>query len=325
MNIRCIAFLLTSATLLPAQSRGPLLLVLNKEEATLAIVDPESRKVLGRVGTGEQPHEVVASEDGKLAFVSNYGTGPRPGKTISVIDVTAMKELRRVDLGSLSRPHGIAIWDGKVLFTSEANKLIGRYDPSSDRIDWLLGTGQNSTHMVQASRDGNTIFTANIGSNTITIISRVAGPAGWDETVVPVGKGPEGFDLSPDGKQLWAANSQGGTVSVVDLATKKLVDTFEVGTKRSNRLKFTPDGKLVFVSDLAGGELVVVDAATHKEVKRLPLGKGPEGILMATDGSAVYSAVSGENYVAVIDPKTLAVKAKISTGTGPDGMAWAGR
>jgi YVTN family beta-propeller protein len=313
-----IAFSAAIAVATAAETPSTALLVLNKEEGALAIVDPVSGKVVGRVPTGEGPHEMTVSSDGKFAFVGNYG-GRTPGNSISVIDIVAQKEMRRVDLGPLRRPHGITFADGKVYFTAEVNKLIGRYDPATNQIDWLLGTGQNSTHMVLVNKDQ--IFTANIGSDSVTIIDR----ANSSETVVPVGKGPEGMDLSPDGKQLWAANSRDGSVSIIDIAAKKVIQTLSVGTKRSNRLKFTPDGKLVLISDLDAGELVVVDAVGHKEIKRIKLGRGVEGILIVPDGSRAYVAVAGENNVAVIDLKTLDVTGRISTGTGPDGMAWAVR
>lgn len=305
-----------------AETPATALLVLNKEEASLNIVDPATGKVLGRVPTGEGPHEVTASSDGKLAFVGNYG-GRTPGSTISVIDLVGQKELHRVDLGPLRRPHGITFADGKVYFTAEVNKLIGRYDPSSNQIDWLLGTGQNSTHMVLVSKDGNKLLTANIGSDSITVIER-AGAAGWNETVVPVGKGPEAIDLSPDGTQLWTAHSRDGGVSIIDIAAKKVVQTLNVQTKRSNRLKFTPDGKRVLISDLEAGDLVVLDAVARKEIKRMKLGRSPEGILVTPDGSRAYVAVNGDNHVAVIDLKTLEETGRISIGT-PDGMAWAVR
>jgi YVTN family beta-propeller protein len=302
-------------------AQSPLLLVLEKEAASLAFVDPESGRVLGRVPVGESPHEIIASPDGKLAFVANYGSR-NPGTTISVIDVPARKEIRRVDLGPLRKPHGLAFSDGKVYFTAEVNKVVGRYDPAADRVDWILGTGQNSTHMVLVSPDANTMYTANIGSDTITVIERASGQAAWNETVIPVGKGPEGFDVSPDGKQLWAAGSRDGSVSIVDLAARRVVGTIDVHTKRSNRLKFTPDGKRVLISDLEAGELVVLDAGSRSEVKRLKLGRAPEGILILPDGSRAFVAVSGDNNIAVIDLVSLQVTRRISTGAGPDGMAW---
>jgi len=298
-HIAVLGVLMTAVNLPAAETPNPALLVLNKEDATLAIVDPRDGKVVGLVPTGEAPHEVAASPDGKLAFVANYGAR-NPGNTISVIDLSAQKELRRVDLGPLRRPHGIIFVDGKVYFTAEVNKLIARYDPVSNKIDWLLGTGQNGTHMVLLSKDANQIL-------------------------IPAGKGPEAIDLSPDGRELWTAHSRDGGVSIIDVAAKKVAQTLDVQTKRSNRLKFTPDGRLVLISDLEGGELVVLDRAERKQIKRIQLGRSPEGILIVPDGSHAYVGVAGENNVAVIDLKTLEVTGRISTGSGPDGMAWAER
>jgi DNA-binding beta-propeller fold protein YncE len=306
-----------------ADTPSPALLVVNKE-GSLAIVDPSSNSVVATVRTGDGPHETVASSDGKLAFVSNYGGGAAPGNTISVIDLVARRELRRVNLGVLRSPHGLAFADGKLYFTAETNKIIGTYDPAADRIDWLLGTGQNTTHMIAVAGNLNTIFTSNIGSNSVSLIER-SGSQSWDQTVVPVGKGPEGFDISPDGKELWVAHSRDGGVSVINLFEKRVVHTFGVQTKRSNRLKFTPDGRLVLITDLDAGTLLVLHRATCKELKRINLGHQPAGLLIALDGSRAYVAVAGDNNVAVIDLKILELQARIRTGAGPDGMAWAVR
>jgi YVTN family beta-propeller protein len=307
------------ATTAAAQMQS--LLVLNKE-GSVSIVDPSTQEVLGRAPTGEGPHEVVATTDGKLAVASNYGSGQMPGHTLSVIDLASRKEIHRVDLTPLSRPHGLLAVDGKVYFTAEGSKAIGRYDPATNRVDWVLGTGQDGTHMVAMSKDHNMIFTSNIGSGTISIFEHVGASGDWRQTVVHVGPGPEGFDVSPDGKELWAANSGDGTVSIVDVAGKKVVQTFPVGAKRSNRLKFTPDGIHVLISDLTNGDLIVVEAATRKAVKRLNLGHSIAGILVAPSGSRAYVAATNDNYVAVVDLKTLEVAGHISTGTGPDGMDW---
>jgi YVTN family beta-propeller protein len=302
-------------------AQGPRLVVLNKEDATLVTVDPATGKVLGRVPTGEAPHEVTVSDDGKTAFVGNYGASS-PGNTISIIDLGKMKEIRRFDTKPLLRPHGVFFRDRKVYFTSETHRIVARYDPASNQVDWLLGTGQAGTHMVWVNKDATRMYACNIGGASMTIIERGADANAWNETVVPVGKGPEGFDVSPDGREIWAAHSRDGGVSIVDIEQKKVVGTIDLKTKRSNRLKFTPDGKVALVSDLDAGELLVIDVASRAVTKKIPLGKMVEGILMQPDGARAYVAVNGDNYVGVIDLKTLTVTGRIETGKGPDGMAW---
>jgi hypothetical protein len=180
MRSRCLLFTvmiagLTAAAGTPrAQRAAPRLLVLNKEDANLAIVDPVSGSVLGRVPVGQGPHELVTSADGKFAFASNYGTGPAPGRTISMIDVAAQKEVRRIDVSPLSRPHGLAFANGKLFFTAEADKKIARYDPATDKIDWQFETGQATTHMVLPSKDARTLFTSNIGGDSVSAIQQGA-------------------------------------------------------------------------------------------------------------------------------------------------------
>ena len=145
----------------------------------------------------------------------------------------------------------------------------------------------------------------------------------WNQTVIPVGKGDEGFDVSPDGHELWTANAQDGTVSIVDIAGKKVMATLDAKVFGANRLKFTPDGKLVFISSLGDTDLVIYDAASRSPFKRVKIAHGAAGILMQPDGSRVYVACTGGNYIAVIDLKTLAVVSRIDAGPQPDGLAWA--
>ena len=150
------------------------------------------------------------------------------------------------------------------------------------------------------------------------------GPPGgdWNETVIPVGRGSEGFDVSPDGRLAWVANAWDGTVSVIDVEAKKVTATLQANARGANRLKFAPDGTKALIS--AGAELVIFDVATQKEVKRLKIGRaGGGGILVQPDGQRAYVAFAGDGFVAVIDLKTLEVVGKIEAGPNPDGLAWA--
>lgn len=311
---------LITVSVIAADLPSPALVVLNKDESSLSIVDPKTGKVSGRVKTGEGPHEVIASVDGKTAFVTNYGS-QTPGNSLSMIDLVNLKETR-IDLRPMVRPHGIDIANGQIWFTAEGSKLIGRYDPAAKQVAELLGTGQNGTHMVLFSKDKTKIFTTNMGSDTVSIFTHAPDGVTWSQALVPVGKGPEGLDLSPDGKELWVSQLRDGGVAIIDVEEKKLKHTFNVGTKRSNRIKFTPDGRKVLVSDLAGGELLVIDVASRKTIKKLPLGKTLTGILIEPKGEEAFIAVSGDHHIAVLDLKTLEVKRKIEPGRGPDGMVW---
>ena len=328
------------------------LLALSKHEHTLAIVDPTTLQVVARAPVGPDPHEVIASSDGKTAYVSIYGFGRY--HALSVIDLVAQKALPDIDTGALNGPHGLDFVGGKLYFTAEGAKAIARFNPASAKIDWIMGTGQNRTHMVYVTPDENHIYTTNVSSATVTILEKVAlppmgpppgappaagmgapppggpGPGGpprmdWNETVIPVGKGSEGFDVSPDGRELWTANAQDGTLSVIDIPAKKVVATLDAKVFGANRLKFTLDGKRVLISSLRGGDLVVYDAASRKEWKRLPIGHGAAGILIEPSGARAFVACTPDNSIAVIDLKTFEVTGHIDVGGEPDGLAWAVR
>jgi YVTN family beta-propeller protein len=314
------------------------LLVLEKGTQTLAIIDPKTLKILSRVPVGPDPHEVSASADGRRAYVSHYGGEGSAMDTISVIDLQSHHALTPIKLGALRSSHGLDFAGGKLYFTAETNKAIGRYDPLTQSIDWILGIGQDRTHMILVTTDQSHIFTSNVRSSTISIIDQIAIMANfppalskvWEVTSVPVGRGSEGFDLSPDGGQLWVANAADSTVTVIDVASKKAVLTFPVPVDNANRLKFTLDGKFVLIAGLgvdrtgnaAGlGNLVVIDVTTHKVIKQLNLGGGSAGIVMEPNGDRAFVAVNRGNKVAAIDLKTFEVRGEIPLSQ-PDGITW---
>jgi len=338
-----LALLLTAlAAPAPAETPAEALLVLEKADGALLVVDPATLSAVGRVPVGEDPHEIVASDDGRRAYVSNYGAFGRPSplRTITVVDLVAQKALAPIDLGALAAPHGLWLAGGRLYFTAEASKAVGAIDPARGAVDWVLGTGQDRTHMVAVSRDGNQLYTTNVNSATVTIAEKVPvtsfppgrepapgapRPVDWRLTNVPVGRGAEGFDVAPDGRTLWVANALDRTVSIVDTATKAVVQTLAVSAARTNRLKFTPDGRLALLSDPAGAELVVLDVPTRSEARKVPVGRGGGGILVTPDGSRAFVALAQENAVAVVDLRTFAVVGRIPTGRNPDGLAWAMR
>jgi YVTN family beta-propeller protein len=365
-----VALLLACCCVSPlSQGQSVSLLVLSKQDRTLAIVDAATLKVVAKAPVGEDPHEVIASADGRTAYVSNYGFGLY--NNLYVIDLAAAKDLPQIDLGPLRGPHGLTFVGGKLWFTAEAAKAIGRYDPAAGKVDWVMGTGQNRTHMIYVSDDQKTIVTTNVSSGSVSILDmestrgggpppggpRPAGQGGprqggprpggpgpggpgqggprpggqepamdWNETVVPVGRGSEGFDVSPDGKEIWVANAQDATISVIDLGAKKVVATLAADVPSANRLKFTPDGRLVLVS--SGANLVVLDAATREVVKRIQVGHqghGAGGVLVEPSGARAFVSCGPDNYVAVIDLRTLEMTGQIAAGNSPDGLAWAVR
>jgi YVTN family beta-propeller protein len=304
------------------------LLALSKRDHTLAIVDPVSLHVVAKVPVGADPHEVIASSDGTRAYVSIYGGGRY--HALSVVDLVDQKALPEIDTGALNGPHGLVFLGGKLWFTAEGAKAVARFDPATSSIDWILGTGQNRTHMLYVTADEAKVYTTNVSSGTVSVLEKVTspGPGGqprtdWNQTVITVGKGAEGFDVSPDGRELWTADAQDGSISIVDLPARKLAATLDAKILASNRLEFSPDGRLVLITSLRDGNLFVYDAAARKERTRVPIGRGAAGILMDPSGKRAFVACTPDDAVAVVDLGTLAVTGHIDVGGQPDGLAWA--
>ena len=187
LTVGCLSVVNTRAQ--PAASGS--LLVLAKTDRTLSIVDPTTLKILGAVPSGPDPHEVIASTDGRTAYISNYNGG---SNVITVVDLIAMKAVAPIDLGPLRAPHGLTFAAGKLWFTAEASKAVGSYDPASGKVDWVLGTGQNRTHMIFVSPDLKWMVTSNVSSATMTFIEKTAGG----------GRGGPGGPGGPGGGPGWA-------------------------------------------------------------------------------------------------------------------------
>ncbi|MEO6843576.1 MAG: cytochrome D1 domain-containing protein [Ginsengibacter sp.] len=317
-----LAFLVLSFSAMSCNAQARLL-ALSKGDHTLAIVDPVTLKVLARVPVGSDPHEVIASSDGKTAYVSIYGGGTL--HELDIIDVVAKKPLNTIDTRPLFGLHGLTFVNGKVWFTAEGSKAVGRYDPSTGKLDWCMGTGQDRTHMIHVAPDGKSIYTANVSSGTISLLTEISkgNREDWSQTIIPTGKGTEGFDVSPDGKELWTAASDDGNISIIDLATKKVATTIDAKVFGANRLKFTRDGKMVFIASLGSGALTIYDAKTHQQIKQFKIGSGAAGIVMDPNGSRAFVACSPDNYIAIVDLKTLEVTGHLYVGKNPDGLAWA--
>jgi DNA-binding beta-propeller fold protein YncE len=338
------------------------LLALSKTDHTLAIVDPASLKVIARLPVGTDPHEVIASADGTRAYVTIYGGGSL--HELDILDLVGQKALPSYDTKPLFGPHGVVFEGGKVWYTAEGSKAIGRYDPATGQTDWVMGTGQDRTHMIYVTPDGKRAYTTNVSSGTVSILvdtmiqprmgpppgapggapagaqgNPPGGPPGggmppppgprahedWSETVIPVSRGSEGFDVSPDGSELWTAASDDGSIAIIDVWVKRLVTKLDAHVQGANRLKFTPDGALVFVTSLGSGDLAIFDSKTRKEVRRLKIGHGAAGILMDPVGGRAFVACSADNYLAIVDLKTLEVTGRLEVGGVPDGLAWAER
>lgn len=319
------AIVLLTSPLRPVIAQVPGLsgtvIVTNKTPATATIVDVASGTTLATLPTGNGPHEIVISRDGRTAVVTDYGTGPLPGSTLTIIDVRALKVIRQLPLGEYRRPHGIVFLPGDslVAVTVEASRAVLVVNIRAMTILKAVMTGQNGSHMVGVAADGVRAWTGNIGSNTVTELDLSTGRA---LRSIDVPAQPEAINVTADGAEAWVGSNATGRVSVVDARTGAVTTAAE-GFSWPYRVLFSPDATLVILPDYRGEVVRFVERATRRELGRMTFtGAGPQGITITPNGRHALLSLSAQGKVAVIDVATRTVVGEIAVGETPDGVVY---
>jgi len=320
---------------------GSYLVVLDKADATLSMIEPNSAHLRDMAPTGTGPHEGAASPDGSLVVVCDYGD-QTPGHTLTVFDPFARHVTATIDLAPHTRPHGIAFLDQRstVLVTSETSQALLVVDLRSRKVTRVIPSGAELTHMLALTPDHSRVFTANVGSGSVSAIDLASGKL---LEVIQTGAQPEAIAVSPDGNEVWVGHNKDNKIVVIDAHTLEKKIEFACADMPI-RITFVPNGQLALVSCAKSSELAVIDAAGRREWKRIPMpaklaqpmpsqavsvpgaaeppDSMPVGVLCDPDGRYAYVACTGADQVAVIDLATLELKGVIPTGKEPDGMAW---
>jgi YVTN family beta-propeller protein len=135
-------------------------------------------------------------------------------------------------------------------------------------------------------------------------------------TEIVVGAHPAHVIADQIGARAFVTNAGENTVSVVDLATRKLVAT--IGTGRyPHGLRMSPDGREVYVANVQDGTVSVIDAIGLTELARIPVGATPVQVGFTPDGSRVYVSLRDENRVGVIDTGTRSLTGTVEVGRNP--------
>lgn len=329
----------TSAPTTAAQQDGATgtLIVLNKAEASASLIDLATGKVTAKLDTGEGPHEVTVSPDGKTAVAANYGA-QTDGSTLSVFDLTDNTVAKVIDLKKYHRPHGIMfLADGKrVAVTTEVEQKLLVVNVATGEVEMAVDTDANVSHMVVLSPDSKRAYVSAIGSGSVAVVDLVKGER---IATIATAPGAEGIDISPDGKEVWVGNRQVDTISIIDTRSLEVVHSIKCASFPI-RVKFTIDGKHVLVSNARSGDVAIIDAAERKEIKRISMeataieekegrlfsdrfGQSPVpvGILVHPDGRHAYIANTNADVVTVLDLTTWEIAGRLVAGREPDGLA----
>ncbi|MEP6620732.1 MAG: hypothetical protein ABJE47_15515 [bacterium] len=312
------------------------LVVSNMNDNTVTVLDVASGRVLATLPTGEGPHEVAASHDGRWAVVSNYGVRGKPGHTLTVVDIMHLSVARTIDLGSYQRPHGMAFFPGDTLLavTCQTSKAVLLVDLRTDVVVGTVPTNGLVSHMLAMSSDGARLFTANMADGTITQLD-VAGRAAM--SVIPTAKSDEGIAISPDGSTVFVGSNADSIVVVVDVKQGQVIETLR-GFGLPYRMAVSPDGRRAVITDPVRGEIRILDAKTRRPLSviavprdslvataEVPGSPSPEGVAMATDSKWAFVTLQGRNRVVTVDLERGTITRYAPTGVWSDGVAYSSR
>jgi DNA-binding beta-propeller fold protein YncE len=255
------------------------------------------------------------------------------GHEIDVLDLKSLKPQKVIDTKPFYIPHGLAYQKDKLWFTAQGSKSVAIYNTKEDQIKQVFGTGQDFTHLLYVTPDGRRFYTTNVESGTVSIyhiedLPPYMRPTGvlpanakprleWRQTLVNVGVGSEGFDVSADGKELWTARPDGHIV-VVDLDKKTVKADIDAKVLGLHRLKITPDGKTVCIVSVKTGDLLYYNRKSHQLEQRDHVGQGA-GIFMDKESNRMFISCTPNSYVVVIDLATREEIKRLNIGR-PDGI-----
>jgi DNA-binding beta-propeller fold protein YncE len=312
-----------------AASAGAVLLIANKGDETLGIIDPAAGQQVATVAEGGTTgHEVIASPDGRLAYVPIYGNSGvgKPGtdgRNMVVIDIASRKVVGNVDFGHGVRPHCPMFGpkDGLLYVTTELEKAITIIDPHTLKIVGSIPTGQPESHMLAISPDGKRGYTANVGPGTISVLDMEARKT---VEVIPVSGEIQRIAVSTDGSEVFTSDQKKPQLAVLDTASRKIktwipLPGFGYGTAP------TPDGRWLVVAVPTANKVAVVDLHTMTLAHVIDVPAAPQEVIVRPDGQAAYASCDKSQKIAVINTSSWTVEKMIDAGPSADGLAWAGR
>ena len=312
------------------QSSSGTLLVANKTDRTLSVIDTAAGKAVRAVAEdGPTGHEVTASPDGKVAYVPIYGDSGvgragSDGRNVMVIDIASGKTVGNVDFGKGVRPHHPVIGpkNGLLYVTTELDQTISIIDPKTLKIVGSVPTGANESHMFAISRDGKRGYTANVGPGTVSVLDLDAKKT---VAVIPIStKKTQRIALSVDDKLAWTADQGEPRLAAIDTATNKIdhwIPLPAIGFSTAP----TPDGKFLVVTSTAANKVFVVDLETKMVAHTLDMPKIPQEVIVRPDGKMAYVSCDIEAKVVSVRTSDWKVDATMDAGKGADGLAWAGK
>ncbi len=332
MKILATLLIASSPVAAIAQSLSGTIVAANMNAHTASVVDVATGELRATYETGQGPHEVAISHDGRWAVISVYGDRTSIGHSLIVFDLKGENAPRSIEMGDLRRPHGMRFLPGdqKLLVTSEATQKVAVVNFAKGTVDTTIATNQAATHMVVIDAQGKRAFTTNISAKSVSVLDLVR-----DTLIrnIDVGERIEGIAVNPDASEVWLGANDGKVVLVYNPSNGEKVATID-GFGMAYRMSVTPDGKYAVVSDPGAERVMIVDAKAHKilhtlEMTNLPGKTGddaahpsPQGVILSRDGKIGFVTLKALGEVAVIDIAAGKVLKTLKVGGGSDGVGF---
>ena len=268
----------------PPPAHPEYLLVGNKGDDSISFINLETgREIARRPVSAKSPHEIAVTPSGEFAAVVNYGSA-----AIDVFNIAFKTIETTIDLGENLNPHGILpLKSGGFIATTEGGKSIVLLSPDHDFS--VSSNGLCPTHNWTV----NSISTEQDGTHMVA--------------------------LTPDETFAFTANLQSGTISQINLATKK-VKSVPAG-KEVEGVAVTQDGKEVWASVRGEDKVIVYDTTSLEPLAEIPVGAFPLRITASPDGKYMATSNLEDGSISVINVSTKQVERTIRvSGTKETGQ-----
>jgi len=303
-----------------------MLLVANKGDQTLGIIDPAAGRQTATVKqSGFTGHELIASPDGRTAYVPIYGDAGvgragSDGRTMDVIDVASRRRVATIDFGKPLRPHDPKFGpDGLLYVTTELTNSVTIVDPRRNEVVGTIPTGQPESHMLAITRDGRRAYTSNVHVGTVSALDLRERKL---LAVIPVSAHAQRISLSADDRWAFTADQEQPRLAVIDTATNAVKQWISLPGVAYGTAA-TADGRWLVLALIRLNKVGVVDLKSMQFVRSLDVPKAPQAVLVRPDDRVAYVSCDASGKVAEIDLEEWKVNRLVDAGPFVDGMAWA--
>lgn len=327
MIFACAALLRSSGASPSNPVSQGVLLVANKADRSLGIIDTNAGSQVATVAeNGNTGHEVIASPDGRTAYVPIYGDSGvgKPGtdgSNLVVIDIASRKIIGNIDFGHGVRPHCPLFGpkDGLLYVTTEIDNSITVIDPHSLKIVGSIPTSRPESHMLALSHDGRFGYTTNVGSGTVSVLDIQARKT---IDVIPVAPVVQRISLSVDDRMAFTSDQSKPQLAVLDTSTRKVKSWIPLATPGYGTAA-TPDGLWLVIAMPAARQVAVLNLKSMKIEHTIDVPAAPQEVLIRPDGAVAYVSCDASHKIAQIRTSDWTVEKLIDAGAGADGLAWA--